>query len=78
MCLTGLDPAEHAKVFNALETQRTSDIDMLIGNAPHVPVVGVVAACALPMAYPSRVRSDFEVAAAVNEVCEVTDDKGRS
>ena len=53
MCLTGLDPAEHVKVFDALETQRASDIDMLIGNAMNVPVVGVVAACALSMVDPS-------------------------
>ena len=53
MCLTGFDPAEHVKVFDALETQRASDIDMLIGNAMHAPVVGVVAACALSMVDPS-------------------------
>ena len=53
MCLTGFDPAEHVKVFDALETQRASDIDMLIGNAMNVPVVGVVAACALSMVDPS-------------------------
>ena len=53
MWLTGFDPAEHVKVFDALETQRASDIDMLIGNAMHAPVVGVVAACALSMVDPS-------------------------
>ena len=52
MCLTGCDPAEHVKVFDALETQRASDIDTLIGNAMNVPVAGVVA-CALSMIEPS-------------------------
>ena len=49
MCLTGLDPAEHVKAFDALETQRASDIDMLIGNAMNVPVGWVAAPCALSM-----------------------------
>ena len=53
MCLTGCDPAEHVKVFDALETQRASGIDLLIGNAMNVRVVGVVAPCALSMVDPS-------------------------
>ena len=53
MCLTGFDPAEHVKVFDALETQKESDVGMLIGSAMNVPVVGVVAACALSVVDPS-------------------------
>ena len=53
MCLTGFDPAEHVKVFDALETRRASGIHALSGNAMNVPVVGVVAACALSMVGPS-------------------------
>ena len=53
MCLTGFDPAEHVKIFDALKTQKESDIDLLIGNAMSIPVVGVVAACALSMFDPS-------------------------
>ena len=53
MCLTGFDPAEHVEVFDALDTQRASDIDILICNAMNVLTVGVVAACALSMFDPS-------------------------
>lgn len=52
MCLSGFDPAEHVKIFEAIETQKESDMDLLLGNAMSVPVIGSVAACALSMIAP--------------------------
>ena len=80
MCLTGFVPAEHAKVFDALEAQKEIDSAMLIGNAMHVPVVGVVAACAISIIDPPPHESGryFKLWLSTQFFFEVVDDTERS
>ena len=49
MCLTGFDPSAHKKVFEVITEHSESDLDIMIGNAMCLPLVGAVAACALSM-----------------------------
>ena len=49
MCLTGFDPKLHREVFQAINDQKESDMDLLIGNAMSIPVIGIVSRCALKM-----------------------------
>ena len=49
MCLTGFDPKLHKGVFKAITDQKAQDMELLIGNAMSIPVVGIVSGCALSM-----------------------------
>ena len=49
MCLTGFDPKLHKNVFTAIKDQKKCDVDLLIGNAMSIPVIGIVSACSLNM-----------------------------
>ena len=49
MCLTGFDPKLHKNVFTAIMNQKKCDVDLLIGNAMSIPVIGIVSACSLNM-----------------------------
>ena len=49
MCLTGFNPKMHKEVFNAIKDQKEHDMELLVGNAMSIPVIGVVADCALIM-----------------------------
>ena len=49
MCLTGFNPQMHKEVFNAIKDQKEHDMELLVGNAMRIPVIGVVAGCALSM-----------------------------
>ena len=49
LCLTGFDPAIHKNVFAAIEQQSSHDVDIMIGNAMCLPLVGTIIAAALSM-----------------------------
>ena len=49
MCLTGFNPKMHKEVFNAIKDQTEHNMELLVGNAMRIPVIGVVAGCALSM-----------------------------
>ena len=49
MCLTGFDPRLHKDVFTAIKDQKEHDMELLVGNAMSIPVIGIVSACALSM-----------------------------
>ena len=49
MCLTGFDPRLHKGVFKIIKDQKESDMELLVGNAMSVPVIGIISGCALSM-----------------------------
>ena len=49
LCLTGFHPKLNADVFKQAEDMRATDMDLLLGNAMCLPLVGTLAACALAM-----------------------------
>ena len=49
MCLTGFDPKLHKDVFTAIKDQKEKDMELLVGNAMSIPVIGIVSGCALSM-----------------------------
>jgi len=49
MCLTGFDPNLHQDVFKAIPGKKKQDMELLVGNAMSIPVIGLVSGCALSM-----------------------------
>ena len=49
MCLTGFDPKLHKDIFAAIKDQKEHDMELLVGNAMSIPVIGIVSGCALSM-----------------------------
>ena len=49
MCLTGFDPKLHNDIFRAIKDQKEHDMELMVGNAMSIPVIGIVSGCALSM-----------------------------
>ena len=49
LCLTGFHPKLNKDVFEHAKNMRATDMDLLMGNAMCLPLVGTLAACALGM-----------------------------
>lgn len=49
LCLTGACPTKQQKAFETAESMKVADMDLLIGNAMVLPVIGTVSAVALCM-----------------------------